>query len=418
MNVQKISKLHKLILILSVSSVGLMVALGLVGCGSKVSLSDTFDQPNDPSRVPKIPLTLDQVVTVTPTVIPTFEIKPPPTLGDAKIPTATSTVSPTPTQASRTEAMGPPEIADMVARVRGSVVSIVASVTKLDIFGREQENFASGSGVIFDDLGHIITNNHVIDGAGSILVTLDDGRQTYANIIGKDPLTDLALLKVDESDLPYLTFADPRDLRVGDWVVAIGNALALPGGPTVTLGIVSALDRSFQVDQNFTLHGLVQTDTVINPGNSGGPLLNLAGQIVGINTAVLRGNQVEGIGFAVGGDTALLVTEALIKSGEVLWPWVGVFIQDLDAQQSAELGLPVKHGILVMDVVLDSPAWSGGIRPGDVMLAVSGRDLSAVRDLTRVLRIEFRVGDFVELEVWRDDRVQTFMVELGRRPAS
>ena len=102
----------------------------------------------------------------------------------------------------------------------------------------------------------------------------------------------------------------------------------------------------------------------------------------------------------------------------MLWPWVGVFIQELDAQQSAELGLPVKHGILVMDVVLDSPAWSGGIRPGDVMLAVSGRDLSAVRDLTRVLRIEFRVGDLVELEVWRDDRVQTFMVELGRRPAS
>ena len=420
MTVKKISKMKKkLVFIPHVSFVVLTIAFILVGCESNVSPADeNINQTNDLSMISKTPPVLGQNANATPTVITIFETKLPSPLGETKTPTPTPTVLPIPTPPDPVGVMVAPEIADMVARVRGSVVSIVASVTTMDIFGREQVSFSSGSGAVFDDLGHIVTNHHVIDGASSILVTLDDGRQMEAQIIGKDPLTDIALLKVDEADLPYLPFADPSTLRVGNWVVAIGNALALPGGPTVTLGIVSALDRSFQIDQDSTLYGLVQTDTVINPGNSGGPLLNLAGEVVGINTAVLRGNQVEGIGFAVGGDTALLVAEALMESGEVLWPWLGVFIQELDAQQSAELVLPVKHGILVANVVIDSPAWSGGIRPGDVMLSISGQDLSAVRDLTRVLRFEFRVGDVVESEVWRDDRVHTFMVELGRRPAS
>ncbi len=334
------------------------------------------------------------------------------------VPTATPAPGLPATQVVPATAMELPEIADMVESVRDSVVSIVAEVVSRDIFGREQGNFASGSGVIVDDQGHIITNNHVIEGARSVVVTLDDGRQLDAQIVGTDPLTDMAVLLVNEAGLPHLNFANPDALRVGNWVVAIGNALALPGGPTVTLGIVSALDRSFQVDQNVTLHGLVQTDAVINPGNSGGPLINLAGEIVGINTAVVRGDRVEGIGFAVGGETAVLVSRQLIESGGIQWPWLGVFISELDAQQAAERDLPVQHGVLVADVFPDSPAWGGGIRAGDVMLSISGHELPTVRELTRVLRFEFQVGDLVKVEVWRDGERRTFEFTLGERPAS
>ena len=212
---------------------------------------------------------------------PTPSVENPATMvTDATPPTPTP--GPTPSQL-----FGLPDVSSVVENVRDSVVSVVAEVEAQGFFGT-RPRVQSGSGVIIDNQGHILTNNHVIEGSAKVTITLDDGRQLDATIRGADPSTDLAVLRVEDVSHPYLPFADPSTLRVGQWVIAIGNALALPGGPSVTIGIVSAVERSLAVDQETTLYDLIQTDTVINPGNSGGPLLN----VVGINTAVLRSTNI------------------------------------------------------------------------------------------------------------------------------
>ena len=350
----------------------------------------------------------------TPTPAPQVATTPEPTpTGPALIPTPipTPTIVPTPAPTLGVNG-GPapiiqlPDVASVVARVRLSVVSVVAEAGG--------NGFASGSGVLFDGQGHILTNNHVIQDATSVSVTLDDGQQLDARIVGADPLTDLTVLQI-EGSYPHLPFADPASVRVGEWVIAIGNALALPGGPTVTLGIVSAVDRSFAVQQGQTLYSLIQTDTIINPGNSGGPLLNLAGEIVGINTAVLRGGRVEGIGFAVSGETAIPVSEELVENGRVRWAWLGVVISDLSAEEAARRNLGALKGILVVDVVEDGPAWQAGLREDAVLLSIAGRGTPTIKDLTLRLR-DFRAGDAVDVGVWRGDQRQTVNIALGERP--
>ena len=312
-----------------------------------------------------------------------------------------------------------PNFVDVVDSVRGSVVSVVAETEMLNVFGERFPNFQSGSGVIFDERGYILTNNHVIRDAVEIIVTLDDGTQLNGELIGTDRLTDLAVVMIDNADLPFLDFASQGEVRVGEWVIAIGNALALPGGPSVTVGIVSALGRSLRVDQNTTLYDLIQTDTIINPGNSGGPLLNLKGQIVGINTAVLRGGEVEGIGFAVGGSTATLVSKEIIDKGRVRWAWLGVTISELDAEEAAKLALPAQQGVLVQDVFPESPAAEGGMQSGDIILSIEGHYVQTISDLTNVLRFEVEVGDTVTVEVLRDgDDKLSHLVTLDERPSS
>ncbi|SVA61009.1 uncharacterized protein METZ01_LOCUS113863 [marine metagenome] len=312
-----------------------------------------------------------------------------------------------------------PNFVDVVDSVRGSVVSVVAETEMLNVFGERFPNFQSGSGVIFDERGYILTNNHVIRDAVEIIVTLDDGTQLNGELVGTDRLTDLAVVMIDNADLPFLDFASQGEVRVGEWVIAIGNALALPGGPSVTVGIVSALGRSLRVDQNTTLYDLIQTDTIINPGNSGGPLLNLKGQIVGINTAVLRGGEVEGIGFAVGGSTATLVSKEIIDKGRVRWAWLGVTISELDAEEAAKLALPAQQGVLVQDVFSESPAAEGGMRPGDIILSIEGHYVQTISDLTNVLRFEVEVGDTVAVEVLRDgDDKLSHLITLDERPSS
>ena len=312
-----------------------------------------------------------------------------------------------------------PNFVDVVDSVRGSVVSVVAETEMLNVFGERFPNFQSGSGVIFDERGYILTNNHVIRDAVEIIVTLDDGTQLNGELVGTDRLTDLAVVMIDNADLPFLDFASQGEVRVGEWVIAIGNALALPGGPSVTVGIVSALGRSLRVDQNTTLYDLIQTDTIINPGNSGGPLLNLKGQIVGINTAVLRGGEVEGIGFAVGGSTATLVSKEIIDKGGVRWAWLGVTISELDAEEAAKLALPAQQGVLVQDVFPESPAAEGGMQSGDIILSIEGHYVQTISDLTNVLRIEVEVGDTVAVEVLRDgDDKLSHLITLDERPSS
>ena len=310
----------------------------------------------------------------------------------------------------------------MVAKVRLAVVSVVTQVLVRDIFGRVFQDTQSGSGVVFDPRGYILTNNHVVENFNAVTVTLDDGTQFEAEVVGADSLTDLAVLKINGGPFPSVTAGDPSKVRPGDWVIAIGNALALPGGPTVTVGVISALDRAFQVKSDLQLYGLIQTDASINPGNSGGPLLNLRGELVGINTAVARGDQqgrdVEGIGFAVGMDTAVPVAQQLIDRGQVKWAWLGVGLADLTPERAAQVGVPLREGVLITNLLRDGPAWEGGIRAGDVIVSMGGNNVSTVRDLIRVLRQESEAGETVAVNIFRKKHEATLTVTLGKRPSS
>ena len=284
-----------------------------------------------------------------------------------------------------------------------------------------QTNFGAGTGIIIDPRGLVLTNNHVISGSANIVVTLDDGTQLPAEVVGADRLSDLAVLRIPDRDYPFLPLDQNVQLRVGEWVIAIGNALALPGGPTVTVGVVSALGRSIEASPGVTLYDLIQTDTVINPGNSGGPLISLEGLLVGVNTAVRRlsssGATVEGIGFAITTETAALVSQQLVELGRVRWAWMGVILADLIPEVAAEVGLPIREGVVIQNTVIDGPADRAGIRPNDIVLSADGTKVATVSDLIRLLKQEFRAGQEIDVELFRDGAVATVRMELGERPA-
>src|SRR5215208_6573928 len=237
-----------------------------------------------------------------------------------------------------------------------------------------------GSGVIYDDQGHVLTNDHVVDGASSLLVSLPDSRSFKATIVGRDPRTDLAVLKIDGSDLPAVQLGDSDQLQVGDWVVAIGNALALPGGPTVTAGVVSALNRTVQEpggngdSAGPFLFDVIQTDAAINPGNSGGPLVDLSGRVIGINTMAAvqaePGVQAQGIGFAISMAAARPIADQLVATGKVTHPFLGIQYAPLNPAVVARLGLSVKDGALITRVSTGSPAAHAGLRARDVITQI------------------------------------------------
>ena len=312
-----------------------------------------------------------------------------------------------------------PNVADTVEQVRPTVVSIVAEIVTPGFFG-PRSSFGSGTGIIFDPQGLVLTNYHVVGGSENIVVTLDDGTQLQAEVVGSDLLSDLAVLRIPADDYPFLPVDRDVQLRVGEWVIAIGNALALPGGPTVTVGVVSALGRAIESSPGVTLYDLIQTDTVINPGNSGGPLINLRGSLVGINTVVQRvspsGATVEGIGFAINTDTAALVSEQLVERGWVRWAWMGVILADLIPEVAAEVGLPTREGVVIQNTVVDGPADKVGIRPGDIVLSADGNKVATVSDLIRLLKQEFQADQEIDVELFRDGAATTVRMELGERP--
>jgi serine protease Do len=345
----------------------------------------------------------------------------------------TATTEPTPTSQPATgnedgdsNMLRLPNIADTVDDVRPAVVSIVARIVSRDRFGRQSTGFGSGTGVIFDESGLVLTNNHVIEGGVEITVTQDGGTQVVAEIIGADRLSDLAVLRLPGDGYPSLPLRETGNLRAGDWVIAIGNALALPGGPTVTVGVVSALGRSIEASPGITLYDLIQTDTSINPGNSGGPLIDLNGNLVGINTAVLRGSSqtggvsVEGIGFAIDVETAKQVADQLVELGHVRWAWMGVFLADLVPEVAAQVGLPIREGVIIQNTVVDGPSDRAGMEPGDIVVNIEGHDIATISDLTRLLKQEFSAGQELEVEVFRVVDGEGFRrmltLELGVRP--
>lgn len=310
------------------------------------------------------------------------------------------------------EALYAPEL---VKELRPSVVHVLSEAATLDVFGQLTPTEGVGTGFIIDEEGHIVTNNHVItvDGdqpAQTITITLDDGRQFQGSIVGRDAPTDLAVLQIDAGDLTPAALGSSEALQVGDDVLAIGNALDLPGGPTVTRGVVSAKGRLIQGEGGITIPDAIQTDASINPGNSGGPLVNSGGEVVGITTAVIRG-QAEGIGLAISIDSARPIVEELIDKGRVDRGFLGVTIVEVTPSLAESFGLAVDDGIGLREVQRGSPADLGGLQPGDVIVELAGQEINNSGDLFKALT-EHRAGETVTVGFYRGERLLSAEVTL------
>jgi len=343
---------------------------------------------------------------------------------------------------------GPSNFANAIINVVNTDKPAVVEITNEQTSGSQSNQavpVGTGSGFIYDSQGHILTNNHVVDGAQSLVVTLPDGRTFKGNdvkVVGTDPLTDLAVLQITGSNLPVIQVGDSSQLQVGQWVVAVGYALALEGQPSVTQGVVSALNRSvqepssssssgnnnpFQPQQPATttaapyLFDVIQTDAAINPGNSGGPLVNLDGQVVGINTleagAAEPGVQSQGIGFAIGINTAKKIANEIVTTGHATHPYVGVEYQPLSAAAAAQLNITETQGALIQSVVAGSPAATAGIQKGDVVTQIDGKALTTDSAFAEAVD-NHKPGDVITLTVQRNGQTMQIKVTLGTRPTS
>jgi serine protease DegQ len=271
-----------------------------------------------------------------------------------------------------------------------------------------------GSGVIVSPEGYLLTNHHVVEDATDIEVQLTDGRSTRATLVGSDPETDIAVLRIELRQLPVMALGDVRALQVGDAVLAIGNPFNV--GQTVTAGIVSALDRTQRGGSQF--QNFIQTDAAINPGNSGGALVDATGSLVGINTAIFsRSGGNLGIGFAVPVDTAKQVMQALISGGSVKRGWIGVEPRELSAELAESLALPVKAGVLITGVLQNGPAAKGGLKPGDVVVKVGDKPVTNLGDLFGAVAA-LPPGSSANIGVQRGAQALELKVDVGERPRS
>jgi S1-C subfamily serine protease len=318
--------------------------------------------------------------------------------------------------------------AEGVAFIRSQIVQQTQSVFGLP---QQQQSTATGSGFLIDNDGHILTNAHVVEGAKSVDVQLGDGDTQQAQIVGIDPSSDIALLKVDNTEgVSPLPLGDSTKVQVGDPVVAIGNPFALDR--TVTTGIVSALQRQIQAPNGFSISNVIQTDAAINPGNSGGPLIDGAGQVIGINSQIESqsgGN--EGVGFAVPIKTAADVVSQLESGGEVHRAYLGITGGDITPDIAQALNLPVDQGVLVEQVLGGGPADDAGIRGatgqatiagqtvpigGDIITKVDGKQISGMNDVISAVN-DRKPGDDLALTVWSNGQQKDVTVKLGDRPA-
>lgn len=294
-----------------------------------------------------------------------------------------------------------------------AVVGILNKAIAYDIFRRAYTSESSGSGVIFHKDGYIVTNNHVVEGATELLVSLSDGRVLTGTIVGTDAFTDLAVVKVNATDLPVAAFGDSDGLRVGEVAVAIGNPVGLEFARTVTAGVISGLNR--QVQQGERMFTLVQTDAAINPGNSGGPLCNGAGQVVGINTIKFASTEIEGMSFAIPINIVRPIVNDLVVNGRIVRPWLGVRIAD--KANAARYGVTLDRGVLVVEIVARGPAATAGIQAGDIILAVAGQTVNSVADLNNAVQAH-RVGERIEVRVLRRNSELTYTVTLAEMQSS
>ncbi len=325
-------------------------------------------------------------------------------------------------------------IAEVYKRSAPAVVQITAT-GNANPFGSESQQRALGSGFVFDKAGYIITNYHVIAGAGSIQVTFSNNQSIDATLVGSDPSTDIAVLKVNTtaSALTALTLGDSDQVQVGDSVVAIGNPFGL--SRSVTAGIVSAIQRQITAPNEYAIDHVIQTDAAINHGNSGGPLLNARGEVIGVNAQIETGGASQGnvgVGFAVPSNTVKSVAGQLIESGKVEHAAIGILAQQLTPAVAKEFRLPVKSGVVIEEVQAGSGAAKAGLKGGttdvtvagesyrlggDIIVAANGmpvKDLASLRDITS----DLEPGDTITLEIYRGEVKRTIDVKLGRQPSS
>jgi len=354
-------------------------------------------------------------------------------------PTAAS--QPTPQSAAPQPAAGDTSVVAAVKQVSPAVVTVINTL-RPDAQPNESQQFplplpfpgqqpeqpqrqarASGSGVVISKDGYIITNNHVVEGQQSLSVTFADGTRHDATLVGTDPLSDLAVLKVKDAVLGVAPLGDSNALQPGETVIAIGSPLG-DFKNTVTTGVVSALNRTVPGSGQ---EGLIQTDAAINHGNSGGPLLNLRGEVIGINTLVVRGSgltgdQAEGLGFSIPSNTVSHVSQELIARGKVEYPYLGISYSMIDADVAAQENLPVQNGALIgasgpdqSAVVAGTPAAKAGLKEGDIITAIGNLKLDSNTSLRAAL-MQHKPGDAVQLQVLRDGKTMTFDVTLATRP--
>jgi S1-C subfamily serine protease len=320
-------------------------------------------------------------------------------------------------------------ITNLYERVSPAVVHITAQIITMDFFFGPSPSEGTGSGFVVDGAGHIVTNNHVIEGAASIEVTFSDETTVQAQVIGVDPFNDLALLMpaaVPSAVVP-VEFASSADLRVGQRAIAIGNPFGLE--QTLTTGVISALGRPLQVDEGKFVFNVIQTDAAINPGNSGGPLLDSRGRVIGVNTAIRR--EAEGIGFAVPVDTLKRVMAALIEKGAYPHPWLGLLGYSITPSLAEALNLPVEEGVLIAQLFRDGPAVTAGIRGasrqalignqriligGDIIVAVNREPIDDWLSYLEFIELQTDVGDMVSLTLLRDGEEITIEVPAGAQP--
>jgi len=304
---------------------------------------------------------------------------------------------------------GQMSIVDIAKKAGPAVVGVVSKMTTSTFFGMMQEQEGGGSGIIIRPDGYIITNQHVIEGASSVKVILSTGKEYEAKLIGQDKKTDLAVIKIEENSLPTAELGESSALEVGELAVAIGNPLGQEFAGSVTAGVISALNRTMNVDgRQYTL---IQTDAAINPGNSGGALVNKFGQVVGINTVKIGASGYEGMGFAIPVDIAMPIINELLEDGYVKGrPVIGLSLREINEPTSKRYNLPM--GLYVLEVMEFSGAEKAGVKVSDIITKANGKEVKTVDELNKI-RDTFKAGDSVELTIIREERVLNITVVLG-----
>jgi S1-C subfamily serine protease len=314
----------------------------------------------------------------------------------------------------------------VVEQASATVVHITSTKVEEDVLMRPVPVEGTGSGVIIDPEGYILTNDHVVVNSDEIEVTLPGRERVQAKLMGADPSTDTAVIKIDYPEpLPAAVLGDSSTIRPGQMAIAIGNPYGLDN--TVTVGVISAVNRSLLSSNNYIIKGVIQTDAAVNPGNSGGPLLNSRGEVIGINSAIISTTEgFQGIGFAIPINTAREVARELIERGKVVRPWLGITGLSLTPDIAKRYNLTLDSGVLVVDVVEGGPAELAGLRGtrrtleglvlGDIILEMDGVRLTTIDELIEVI-LRHGVGDRVEVKYLREGREETVVVRLGERPA-
>src|SRR5881296_583221 len=305
-------------------------------------------------------------------------------------------------------------------QITGAVERLSESVVNIDSV-RVTRNFSygfvpiegKGSGIIIDPHGLVITNNHVIDGAARVQVHLKDGRSFVGEVVGSDSSTDIAVIHVEADNLPSANLGDSEHLKVGQIALAIGNSFGLQGGPTVSMGVISALGRPLP-GADFIFEGLIQTDTAINPGNSGGPLADINGRVIGLNTAMIP--YAQGVGFAIPSNTVKFVSNQILEHGRVIRPWLGISGANLNPALARRYDIPTDSGVLVVEIDSRGPAYEAGLRVGDVLVELGSQKVREMKDVISALS-KHQVREYVDVGFVRLGGRRNASIRLIESPA-